>query len=162
MSYFPSLTGNNRPIHEFHVSKCLIDYNEQNESLQISMHIFIDDLEAALRRKGIDSLRIGTVREATKTNFFIKNYLQQKFELIVNDTTQHYTFIGKEVSSDLSAVWCYIELENITNLETITIKYTVLTEVFDDQKNMLNFKGPGKKEGYLLFDKNNKEETINF
>ena len=38
--------------HDIHLSTCLIEYNQVEKALQITLHIYIDDLEDALELEG--------------------------------------------------------------------------------------------------------------
>ncbi len=150
------------PVHEFHISKTLIEYNEKENALQFTLHIFIDDLEEALRQQGADKLFICTEKEAEKADDYIYKYLQQKLKIKVDDKAVEYTFVGKEVSEDLVAVWCYLEIENIDSFSKLYIKNNTLVETFDDQKNIISVSGPNKQKGYLLFNQAKSEETLEF
>ena len=148
--------------HEFHISKCQIEYNEEAQALQISLHLFIDDLEEALRQHGADKLYICTEKESEKAESYIYKYLQQKLQIDLEGQAIHYGFLGKEISEDLAAVWCYLEVENITAFAKMRIKNNLLMEVFDDQKNIISVLGPKQKKSYFLFDQANNEETLEF
>ena len=43
-------------VHEFHVSRARIEYAQDAQEWQISLHVFIDDLEKALAEKGTKEL----------------------------------------------------------------------------------------------------------
>ena len=126
------------------------------------MHIFIDDLEEALRQLGADKLFICTEKEHEDAEKFILNYLNQSFTLEVNDKEVEYEFLGKEISKDLAATWVYLEVQNVTSLESLKVKYNLLTEVFDDQKNIIQIKGPKKQKGFFLFEKGKTEDSVKF
>lgn len=148
--------------HDFHVSKCLIEYNEQEKALQISLHVFIDDLEEALRRQGADELFICTKKEAANAEKYIGRYLKQNFVLEVNGRQAEYNFLGKEISDDLMAVWCYMEVLEVDHMEQLAVTNKILTEVFDDQKNIVSVFGPGNQKGLLLFQKGKSRESVSF
>jgi len=150
------------PPHEFHISKCLIEYNEQEKALQVTLHLFIDDLEDALKAQGADKLFICTEKESEKAEEYIYKYLQQKLEISLDEQTVAYTFLGKEMSEDMVAVWCYLELENVESFNQLYVKNRILLDTFDDQKNIISIIGPKKKKGYLLFNNAKNEETLNF
>lgn len=149
-------------IHAFHVSKCLIDYSSEDAALQISMHLFIDDLELALEAQGAKQLFVGTEREAEKTNTYIERYLNQRFQLSVNQTAVTFNYIGKETSEDLSAIWCYLEIPNIQQLSELEVHNTILMEIYDDQKNIISITGPNQKEGYFLFVQGQTHDKVVF
>ena len=148
--------------HEFHISKCLIEYNEKEKALQLTLHLFIDDLEEALRQQGADELFICTDKESEKAEDYIYKYLQNNLAIDLEDQSLTYNFIGKEISEDLVAVWCYLEIENIERFNKIHVKNNILLEVFEDQKNIISVIGPDRKKGYLLFNNAKNEETIEF
>ncbi len=150
------------PMHEFHISKTLIEYNEKESALQFTLHIFIDDLEEALRQQGADKLFICTEKESEKAEAYIYKYLQQKLKIKLDDKAVDFSFVGKEVSEDLVAVWCYLEIENIEPFSKLYVKNNTLVETFDDQKNIISVTGPNKRKGYLLFNNAKNEETLEF
>jgi hypothetical protein len=146
--------------HSFHISKSEIKYSQHDNSLQITTHIFLDDLEKALTKLTPNPLHIGTPTEAATTNAVLENYLKTHFQLTINDINITYNFIGKEMSSDYAAVWCYMEVKNMGSLKKIKVKNNILTEIYADQKNIINLTLPNGKQGYLMFDKYKVELTI--
>ena len=148
-------------MHEFHLSKCTIDYKEDQKAIQISMHIFIDDLEQALEAQGVDSLYIGSEKEAETTDKYIANYLEQRLEININDSDKfEQNFIGKETSDDLTAVWCYVEITGVKKLRSIHVKNQILQEIFDDQKNITKIIGPGAQSTYFMSQLGNNEKKV--
>lgn len=156
----PSIYENS--LHEFHVSKCSVDYDAEDKALQITVHLFIDDLEEALRQQGVDELFIATEKEANGVDEYIDKYLHQRFEVLVEDQPVDFEYLGKETSEDLQAIWCYMEITDVETIESLTITNQILMEVHDDQKNIMNITGPEKKKAYFLFLKGNSTKTIDF
>ena len=142
------------PLHDFHVSKCLIEYNPTEQAIQISLHMFIDDLEYALEQKGHKGLFLCTPKEKENANKILTAYLTRKLSLEVNNSKPTFEFIGKEVSDDLSGVWCYLEITNIKELKALSVHNSLLLEVFDDQKNIVSLTGPNL-QGTLLLQNGN-------
>ncbi|MEM1120992.1 MAG: DUF6702 family protein [Bacteroidota bacterium] len=159
-----TIFSNDKPIptHEFHISKCLIEYNETEKALQMTLHLFIDDLELALKQAGSGDLFICTEKEAERAEVLIYQYLKQKLAIALEDKKVDYTFLGKEMSEDMVAVWCYLEVENVESFKKLHVSNRILIDTFDDQKNITSIVGPKKKKGYLLFDSAKNEETLNF
>jgi hypothetical protein len=141
--------------HEFHMSSCEIDFDKEDESIQVSLHIFIDDLELALKKRGIDSLFLCTEKEDADSEMYIADYIAHTVQITLDGQRIRPTFLGKEVSDDLAAVWCYFESELIEQPDQISVSCTLLTEVFDDQRNIVKINYPPDKRAYFLFD--NKE-----
>ena len=149
-------------LHEFHLSKCNIEFNEKEQSLQITMHLFIDDLEEALRQGGADQLHIGTEKEVADAESYINRYLQQTFKLSDGEKAFTFQFIGKERTEDLAAIWCYLEIINVTKIKELTVTNQVLMDVFDDQKNIVHIEGPNKKTAYFMFMKGQSTDSVQF
>ncbi len=155
--------GGLHSIHEFHVSKCLVEYKAENEEIQVSMNIFIDDLEIALKTLGVDSLYIGTEKEAEEADKYIDRYLGQAFTVMVNDQEKaEWQFIGKEISEDLSSIWCYLSIPAEENIEALFVKNSILLETYDDQKNITSIIGPEKKKTSFMGTRGDDEKMISY
>ena len=148
--------------HDFHISKGLIEYKADEQSLQMTFHVFIDDLEKALEQSGAPKLYLGTERESARADDYLKQYLQKHFQLTLNGKPVTYTFLGKEISKDLSAFWLYLEAKPVSVPQRLHVRYDVLTEVYADQKNLVNLKGPGGKTGVLLLDRSRPADEAEF
>ena len=138
-------------VHDFHVSKCLMEYDTEAQSLQMSMHIFLDDLELALQQRGHDKLFLCTPREVNEAEQFLEAYLRDHFKLIINGEPRRFRFWGKEISDDLSAVWCYMEVENLAEVKSLQMTYRILFDTYRDQKNLVSLVLPGQEPGMLFF-----------
>lgn len=147
-------------LHEFHLSKSTINFDTKSNSLQVTMHIFIDDLETALAELEDTKLYIGTEKEDSKADHFIAKYIFDHFELRHRDSILEQSFLGKELSNDLVAIWCYIEVPIEGTLESLKIKNNLLMEVFDDQKNVITIKKDKKRKDDLLLNKDDFEAKI--
>ncbi len=138
--------------HEFHVSKCEVEYVKDERSIQISLQLFIDDLESALKNTGSENLFLCTKKEHPEANDYIKAYLDTVFKIQVDGQEMSYEYLGKEMSEDLAAVWCYLEISNTDILESFSIENRVLMETFDDQKNLVKVKLSTSQKEHYLFD----------
>lgn len=148
-------------LHEFHLSKCDIDYSEEEAALQISISIFIDDLEMTLKKQGYDSLKICTGSEAPEAEAVMFEYLQEHLIIKVDGQPASLTWVGKEVSEDLAAVWAYLQIENIKPRESIAVTNDVLMASFDDQQNVVKLTMDKNRKSFFLFDRTEYEGTLN-
>jgi hypothetical protein len=139
-------------FHDFHLSRCEINFESKSGDLQIAAHIFIDDFEDALALGGKKDLHIGTQKESPKGDEAIEQYINQKLILKSLNKAHKLSLIGKEVSKDKMAVWCYFEVIGLKNLTNIDIENKILTEVFNDQKNIVDFTVDNKKKHFTIFD----------
>ncbi len=146
-------------LHDFHMSKTEVHYNDSRHTLEVSLHVFIDDLEQAIIESGVDTLHLSTSLEHRRADEYIGAYLNQHFALVVNGLPVKLNFIGKEESPDLLALWCYLEGVDIEHPREVSIQNKVLTEIFDDQQNMVVFTAAGLRK-FVLLDKDRTELTL--
>lgn len=158
----PFFHAGEKSSHDFHISKCQIEYSAPSEAVQITMHLFLDDLEEALRQQGMDKLFLCSEKEHPKAEQYLFQYLQQQFKLLVNEENVSYEFVGKEQSEDLQAVWCYLEVTNISTFKSIEVRNSILMEVFADQQNIVQIAAPNNKQGYFLFQKGAEQDKVSF
>lgn len=149
-------------VHEFHVSKSQIEYNQEQQTLQISVHIFLDDLEIAIEESGGGKNFLCTEKETKDAVTILQKYIAKHLVINVNGEAQAYDFIGKELSEDLAAIWCYFEIKNVEIPNSIEVTNEILMDLYDDQKNIVHVVGPNQQQGYFMFQKGNSTEIVEF
>ncbi|HMQ06101.1 MAG TPA: hypothetical protein PKC30_02315 [Saprospiraceae bacterium] len=147
-------------LHNYHVSNCDIKYNQHTQSIQISLHVFIDDIEDALRLTGADHLFILSEKETQEAHFHLEEYFNRHLHIFIDGQRAVLDFLGKESSGDYMAAWCYFEIYNIVNPKEIEVVNTLLLEVFDDQKNIVTIRKNQQKKSFLLFNHKKFKEKI--
>ena len=147
-------------LHPFHVSRMEVAYKATEHTLQMSMHLFIDDLEDGLRRRGQDKLQLGTPKEVATANSIIETYLRQTIQVKVNGKTVSWHWIGKENTKDMSAIWCYFEVSGIKNMKELSITNSTLTELFADQQNMVQLTLPNGKTGFFILERGHITDVV--
>lgn len=145
----------NCSAHDFHLSKSTVNFDRETSTIQVSTHLFIDDLEVAL---GEGKLKIGTAKEDTLTDVYIADYLEKHFLFVASDTLTHH-FLGKEVSEDYTAVWCYFEIP-IETSQDITVVNNALMEVFSDQRNLMTFRKSNQRISDKIYDASDFSSTF--
>ena len=146
-------------VHPFYISVCQVDHNPDAAALEMSFRIFMDDLELALESMGTERLHLGTEREAEKADLYIGRYLARHVVIEINGRRVSPAFLGKEVDPD--AMWCYMEVENIPVLESMTMTNSLLLETFEDQVNLVHVNANGQKKS-LIFDRQQIRQTLDF
>ena len=120
--------------HAFYVSVCEIYHNPKTLSLEISMKIFIDDLELAIQNSGREDFKILEDVDQDLIGEEIERYLQDKLVIQVDDKNTANNLIGFELEGD--ALICYIEIEKIESISKIKVHNSVITELYEDQINL--------------------------
>lgn len=147
--------------HPIHASVTTVDFNPKTRSLEVACKIFTDDLEEAIRKTSGVQLYIGSAKEnPAQTTAKIEEYLRRHFRAEADGKPlPRWSFIGKEIEGD--AVWCYIEIPNMPLLKSLTVSNTVLTDVHDDQTNLVNVSINGQRRSAVL-RKNKISEVLDF
>lgn len=147
------------PIHKFYVSVTEIELNPKSQSLQIISRVFTDDLENVLRQRYNDDIRLGNGFEAGDVNKIIPHYILQKMKISLDGRSRDLKFIGMEYDNDMTVF--YVEVENVQGFQNIKIMNALLTDLFEDQKNLVHVDNK-KKTKSLILAKGKEEDTLNF
>lgn len=149
------------PAHEYYVSVTKIEYVKEKKAVQIITQIFIDDFEKLLRERYDESITLAMKEESDSENIeaYMKKYLQYKLNIKINSKDIAFRFIGKEYKEDI--VFCYLEIENVSEINSIEIKNEVLFDIFKDQQNIVRTKINGKDKSFICVPQNNKA-VLNF
>lgn len=134
--------------HKFYVSVTQVEYNKEEQTLQIISRIFIDDIQDLLKERYNLSVDLDKNEKTSEIDKYLTTYLNQKLVFKVNGKKVNFVFIGKEYEEDL--VICYLEIENITSLETIEITNEVLMDLFEEQQNIIHVKKENQRKSLIL------------
>lgn len=142
--------------HKFYVSVTNVGYSEKDTAIQITTRIFIDDFEAVLKERYDIEAKLATDNEAQIASEYIEKYIRAKFKVEVDGAIQNYSFLGKKYDNDL--VICYIEVLDIdlAKIQSISVQNEILTDLYDEQQNIVHFKINDKKKSFVLVKQSNK------
>jgi len=148
-------------VHPFHVSVSDIKYKEDLKAIQISMRIFLDDLELALRaHSGDEKLDITEKENWDFINKNLESYLLERITLWdEKDRPYELNYIGAEIEEDV--MWCYIEIEKVKRLKQVKISNSILHDVWSDQENLVHFRAFEKVQSARLY-KGEETEVFNW
>lgn len=143
--------------HDLHVSYGAAAV--EGSVLTVRIRFFRDDLEGALARharRSSHAMQVGPEADA----LFLA-YLQGRFTVTVGGRTLSPTLVGSgEDELDREPVWWYAVLFDAgTPLTSFRVRNALLTELFDDQTNVVKFVHlPDQKQKTYSFGKG--EETF--
>jgi len=142
--------------HPIHVSICELKYNESASAFQASIKIFIDDLEVAVMKEGYPSLNLSAKPENENTESNMADYINKYFTIKLDGQNLEAKFVGKEISDDFLAVWCYIEFPaTVSKGQKYTITNRVLLDLYSDQRNIMDIRMNNTQKEYTIFDPSN-------
>jgi hypothetical protein len=143
-------------VHKFYISVTNIKYSQKDNALQITTRVFVDDMNTVLKeRYGIDAV-LGTEDESTVDQEYLEKYVRSKFRITRNGKTADYTLLGKKYETDV--VILYVEVPNIDlqNVISIGVENEILTDLFDEQQNVVHFNIDGNKKSFVLLKSDTK------
>ncbi len=141
-------------IHKYYFSVTQADYDSKSHSLKIVTRVFYDDLQKVFQERYDESIRVDASYDQKKLDGYINRYFDQKFIVTVNGEQRPITYIGHK--DEVDYVVCFIEVENIKTLKSVSIENTLLMDLFPDQKNVVHLNTGGVKKSFLLTRENDK------
>lgn len=149
------LPGGTALGHKFYASLAKVEHTTDNR-LEVSIRFFPDDLERALRDGAAKPVAVEDTRQFAAA---FEPWFNSVFSLHAGRETSQFKYLGVEIS--VHSVWVHLEAVWTTPLNRSSLRNTVLTDLFKDQKNTVNFV-EGKKRSTIVFtrDKTTAEELI--
>ncbi len=146
--------------HDFHVSKAQVDIQTASREVQITLHIFLDDLEDALAQRGQTHLFLGTDKEKAEAEEQLLDYLKDRFELRSGDLDLEFELIGKELSDGQAAIWCFLMVSNIPAIHRVFVRNEILMDLYDDQKNLIHLRLDGESKDFYMLQKGDATRSV--
>jgi molybdopterin converting factor small subunit len=147
-------------LHPLHVSVTDIEYDEKDKMLKIMMRVFIDDLEATLRQHlNQPELDLLAPKNGLTLDQMAGDYFKQRFSIALDNKPQKTVYLGHERESD--ALIFYIEVNNVKKWKTIQVLNSIITEVFEDQSNLVHV-NVREQVRSLRLTRNNTRDKLSF
>jgi hypothetical protein len=157
---FRSLPKFSSEDHAFHFCKTELNYDAASKAIQITIHIYKDDLETALIKNGFKEPNITKGLINGKLDEYIEAYINKVFIISQESKGVALNWLGKEDSDDKMAYYCYLECPINSTLGQFMVKNNILLEVYKDQKNIVSVAKNRKKIDYFVLDVDNKSKTF--
>lgn len=145
-------------LHDFHFSRLEMNYNDDEQIIECTISVFIDDLELALQELNPQKYYLGTEKEIAESDKFIAEYLEQSILLSGDNGVKSLNYIGKETSDDLMAFYIHFFVP-WEKSESLSIEIDLLSEIYGDQKNLVEFES-GDINFHYLFDIDKTQKRI--
>lgn len=137
-------------VHKYYVSVTHVNYSEKDKAIQITTRLFIDDFDRLLMARYDLDAELATEKESPLADAYIEKYLRTKFLVSIDDRPVEYDFIGKRYDNDVMV--CYIEIPEIdlSAIKTVEIENAMLTDLFEEQQNLVHINLKNKKKSFVL------------
>ncbi len=145
--------------HPIHLSLTEVQHNPTAGTLEISLRIFIDDLDVALEQQYRVKPYLASNKEIPEAEKYIRAYVEQKFMLSMDGKPVKLRIIGTEYETD--AVWVYVEADQVPQAQNFRVVNKILLDLYEDQTNIVSFKANNQKKS-LRLGKDNEAGDITF
>ncbi len=143
-------------MHKYYVSVTTVKHAPEEKTLQVTSRMFIDDFEHVLKERYGVTTRLATEHEKEDAGYYIEKYLRSKLVFHVNGEAVPYTYLGREYESDMLVIYVEVPGMDLSRMEELSITNEVLTDLFQEQQNIVHFHIKGDKHSFILFRENNK------
>lgn len=119
---------------DFFSSMTKVDYIDGSKTLKFTTKMNTNHISDAIK---INPNTAGFEAE-------VKKYVNNNFDVYVNDSPKTITFTGSQVSGE--TVWVYFETSGVSDISTLKIKNTILLSAFPKQINLVNIAYKGSQK----------------
>lgn len=146
-------------VHKFYVSVTQIDYIQNKNRVEVTSRIFIDDFNKVLEKKYNKKIYLASNKEIEGARDLVKSYLQEKIKVTINGKACEIKFLDTEIDNDV--LICYLKIAFSEKITTFGIENSVLTEMFEEQQNLVHTNINNNKSSFLL-TRNEKNAFLEF
>lgn len=119
---------------DFFSSMTKVDYIDGSKTLKFTTKMNTSHISDAIK---INRSTAGFEAE-------VKKYVNNNFDVYVNDSPKTLTFTGSQVSGE--TVWVYFETGGVSDVSNLKIKNTILLSAFPKQINLVNIAYKGSQK----------------
>jgi len=125
--------------HPMYFSITSLDVDAQRRSIILSIRIFTDDLETILHNKYNVDGWIGTPIEHRDSRRLLKEYLNERFSITVNNVEKMILVTDSMVvdRDEESVIWFYLKGVAKQPIQRIEVENRLLTDFFSNQNNLV-------------------------
>ena len=141
-------------IHPFYISVFEIDYQESEKELQITIHVFIDDFEKALKQNN-NQKKIRIIENDSITAHEISTYIQNHLLISLDKKLKiPLKLLGYEIKKE--SLLIYLFRDNVLPFHSLEIQTNFLYQLDNSQTNVFHVKRNGKlKSSKISFPEQN-------
>ncbi len=122
-------------------------YNAKEQTWEISIRLFQDDLEQTVSSVSGKKFRLIPGDEASEQG--LEGYVRKHFGFRVGKQfSTPYRWLGTEQQQD--AIWVYLEIPTTADLIGTYLENSLLLDEFEDQTNLVSWSFQGSKKSYLF------------
>lgn len=122
--------------HPYFVSLTEMRWNTEAKTIQLSVRIFTDDLEAAIQKLYVQHTDIQSGKERVTVKGLLDRYIREHLQVRIGGALQEFHFIGYETEEE--STWSYLECTTAPTGGMVHITNTILFDFIEGQVNMIH------------------------
>ncbi len=123
-------------FHPIHVSTSNIEYNSQDNKLEVICTMFTDDFEAALAKQYRAKTDLNKAEMHAAMDALIKQYIAANLNIKTDNAPAKLNYLGFEINRE--AVDVYLESDKIPAIKKVDVDVSLVYNLFDDQINIVH------------------------
>ena len=135
-------------MHPIHVSTANIEYNKQDNKVEVICTIFTDDFEAALVKQYHKKTDLNKAEMHAAMDVLVKNYIADHLQIKISASALPLNYLGFEINKEATDV--YFESGVIPAVKKIEVDDSLLHNLFDDQINIVHITVNGERKSEKL------------
>jgi hypothetical protein len=143
--------------HPFYISVIDIKHDVKQHTLNISVKLFTNDIEEALKKTTTKSIDLLNPKNKAEMEIELMNYIKKRLSILVNNKATSIDFIGFEREED--AIWAYLEVKKVAIPKNIIIDTKLLYDFLPQQSNIIHAEVNGAKKSSKV---NNPDSKVEF
>ncbi len=148
-------------FHPFHVSVTEMEHNPKEQTLEIAIKLFADDLDKALEKSYGKKYLLGTEKEKPGADEALYKYVKESLSIQIDGQVYPLKWLGRDNEGKAEPViWLYVYAENVSKVSSIQVNNELLTELFSDQSNLVHVKVQKQTKSMYLSKSNHKAVLV--
>lgn len=142
--------------HPFYLSVVDIKYETKQKALQVSVRLFTNDLEDALRKTNKKNIDLLNPKIKSEMDSVLFHYIKERLQISLNSKGQTLTYIGYEKEEE--SIWTYLEIKKTALPKKINITNKLLYDFLPQQINIIHAEINGVKKSSKITNPDSKIE----
>lgn len=151
--------------HQFYISITTIQHHPGTDKLTVQIKIFVNDLEESIFQERGIRLGLWQNKPIENAQSYVEEYVASNLSILINGTPIPLKFLNQQVKSadviEDHVIICQLEANKVSEITTIKVHNSLLTEAFDSQTNIVNIHVNDTRKTINL-DKRLPEEKITY
>ena len=144
----PGLNGSVNTPHEYFISITEIRVNDEKHRVEVISRLFFDDFKEVLKERYSSNLKLEPGNVSEDVEMCIKKYFEKKLKITLDGQSKTLDYLGYKFEDDRINI--FLKIENVYQIKEILVDNLLLTDLFEDQQNIVHaFKGEQKQSTVL-------------